>query len=352
MQIEQYVWGLTPEGMPVILYTMTNQQGAYVKLTNLGAAIVAVGVPDKHGKIDDVALGYEEWSSYQGDGAAMGKSVGRYANRIARGRFTLDGADYHLAVNNGPNHLHGGPTGFANRLWEARVETDRVVFAYQSPDGEENYPGDLNVEACYDWGDDNALIITYYGRVDGKATILNLTNHVYFNLKGDGQGDILDHTLQLNASHFLPTDPTAIPTGELQPVEGTPMDFRTPHLIGQRIEQPYEHLTIGKGYDHCWAIDGWTPGQLTAAGTLSEASTGRKIEILTTQPGIQIYTGNWLAGSPAGKHGQQYIDRSGVALECQLFPDTPNKPQFPGNGAVLRPGETYKQQIVYKFSLL
>ncbi len=346
MNIEQQVWGMTAEGQPVILYTMTNASGAYVRLTNLGATIVAVGVPDRDGRVEDVVLGYKEWPSYQGDGAAMGKSVGRYANRIAKGRFVLDGTEYRLAINNGPNHLHGGPAGFANRVWESRVETDRVVFSYLSADGEEGYPGELTVEACYDWDDECNLEITYYGRAEAP-TILNLTNHVYFNLTGDGQGDILDHTLQLHCAKFLPTDETAIPSGVMQPVAGTPMDFTEPHTIGERIHDKYQQLIIGKGYDHCWVIDGYAKGKLSPAGVLESPATGRRVEVFTTQPGIQVYTGNWLSGSPAGKHGD-YEDRSGVALECQSFPDTPNKPQFPS--AVLRPGETYEQKISYKFS--
>lgn len=346
MNIEQQIWGMTDEGRPVILYTMTNSSGAYVKVTNLGAAIVAIGVPDKTGAIDDVALGYKDWRSYRCDGPGMGKSVGRYANRIAKGKFTLDGKEYNLAINNGPNHLHGGPTGFANRLWESRVETDRVVFSYVSAPGEEGYPGELGVEAVFDWDDDCNLEITYYAKCDAP-TVVNLTNHVYFNLKGDGNGNILDHTLQLAAAKFLPTDSGQIPTGELQSVEGTPMDFRTPHVIGERINDKYEALVIGNGYDHCWAIDGYREGKLSVAGKLCEATSGRCVTVSTTQPGIQIYTGNWLSGAPMGKK-VAYADRDGIAMECQSFPDSPNKPSFPTT--VLRPGEQYEQHIIYSFS--
>lgn len=348
MSIEQQIWGITPEGDAIILYTMTNSSGASIKLTNYGAAIVSIIVPDSKGVMADVALGYGKWQDYVSDGPAMGKSVGRYANRIARGKFTLDGKEYRLAVNNGPNHLHGGPSGFQNRVWDARVETNRVVFSYISAAGEEGYPGELNVEACFDWDDECNLEITYFAKTDA-ATIVNLTNHVYFNLKGDGQGDILDHELQLNCEFFLPTDSTAIPTGVLENVEGTPMDFLNAHLIGERIEQDYIHLTYGKGYDHCWAIAGYKKGKMSYAGELYEATSGRTVTISTTQPGIQVYTGNWLEGSPLSKAGVEYIDRSGVALECQAFPDSPNRANFPS--VVLTPDEVYQEQIVYRFGV-
>ena len=347
MNIEQQVWGMMEDGRPVILYTMTNSNGAYVKLINYGAAIVAVGVPDKNGVIGDVALGYKDWQSYMNDGPGMGKSVGRYANRIAKGKFTLDGKDYQLAINNPPNHLHGGPGGFANRLWESRVEVNRVVFSYISADGEEGYPGELGVEAVFDWDDDCFLEITYLAKCDAP-TVVNLTNHVYFNLKGDGSGDILDHYLQLNSEKYLPTDDTQIPTGELAPVAVTPMDFKAPHTLGERINDPFEALKIGSGYDHCWAIYGYEQGKMSIAGKLSEPTSGRSVTVTTTQPGIQVYTGNWLADAPMGKSGK-YEARSGVAMECQLYPDSPNQPSFPT--AVLRPGEMYEQHIAYSFSV-
>lgn len=338
---------MSPEGTPIIIYTMTNSAGAYVKLTNIGASIVAIGVPDNKGLIEDVVLGYPKWESYQNDGPAMGKSVGRYANRIAKGVFSLDGKEYHLAINNGPNHLHGGPTGFQNRIWEPRVETDRIVFSYLSADGEEGYPGELSVEACYDWSNDCELEITYYAKTNAP-TIVNLTNHVYFNLKGDGRGDILDHVLSLNASHYLPTNEGSIPTGELANVAGTPMDFFTEsYTLGERINSDFEALRIGKGYDHCWAINDYAEGKFSSAAVLTSPESGRSLSVFTTQPGIQVYTGNWLSGCPTGKNGT-YEDRSGVALECQSFPDTPNKPDFPS--AVLLPEDTYEQHIIYKFS--
>lgn len=374
-EITQQVWGFTPAspsgeggGEPVILYTMTNANGATVQLTNYGASIVGITVPDRMGKMADVVLGYGKWQSYIADAPAMGKSVGRYANRIAKGSFDLDGHTYKLAVNNGPNHLHGGPTGFANRLWEGRVEGDRVVFGYHSADGEEGYPGALYVEACYDWDDDNTLEITYYGRLDGgdtsEATILNLTNHVYFNLNGHDSGSVLGHALTLKASRYLPTDETAIPLAAPQSpasVEGTPMDFRTAHTLGERIDDTsFRQLVWAKGYDHCWVIDGYprpTDGEewsvldnttLLPAAELYSEESGRFVKVATTQPGIQIYTGNWLSGSPESKAaGYFYSDRDGVAMECQAFPDSPNRSDFPG--VVLRAGQTYEQRISYEF---
>lgn len=372
MQIEQQVWGFTPEsasgngGMPVILYTMTNEHGAKVQLTNYGAAIVGITVPDRDGNLADVALGYEKWESYVNDGPAMGKSVGRYANRIAKGAFTLNGTEYRLAVNNGPNHLHGGPTGFQNRLWEGRVEGDRVVFGYKSENGEEGYPGELYVEACYDWDNEDRLEITYYARVIAdtpdapKETVVNLTNHVYFNLNGHNQGDILDHVLTLHATTYLPTDDTSIPTAKAPAdVEGTPMDFREPHVIRERIDYKFDQLIWGKGYDHCWVVDNYPTDSdnirvpvkesktLLAAGELYSPDSGRYVKVETTQPGIQVYTGNWLSGCPTGKGGWKYEDRFGVALECQAWPDTPNRADFPG--VALKEGEVYEQHIVYQF---
>lgn len=369
-EITQQVWGFTPAsptgdggGEPVVLYTMTNANGAIVQLTNYGASIVGVTVPDRMGKMADVVLGYGKWQSYIADGPAMGKSVGRYANRIAKGTFSLDGKTYKLAVNNGPNHLHGGPTGFANRLWEGRVEGDRVVFGYHAADGEEGYPGALYVEACFDWDDNNTLEITYFAKVEKEPTIVNLTNHVYFNLNGHDSGSVLGHSLILKASEYLPTDETAIPLPAPQSpatVEGTPMDFRSPTTLEARIDEPFQQLVWAKGYDHCWVIDGYpqpTNGEawsvlgnktlLPAAELFSEES-GRSVKVSTTQPGIQIYTGNWLSGSPESKtEGYFYSDRDGVAMECQAFPDSPNRSDFPS--VVLRPGEVYEQHIAYEF---
>ncbi|MCC8088604.1 MAG: galactose mutarotase [Rikenellaceae bacterium] len=348
MDIEQNVWGFTPEGEAVIIYTMTNSIGAYVKLTNIGAAIVGIGVPDKDGKIDDIVLGFRDYNDYFGDSAYLGKTVGRYANRIANGRFTLNGEEYKLARNNGPNHLHGGPNGLAEKLWQSRTEVNRVIFTYITPDGEEKYPGNIGIEVVYDWNDECELEITYYAKTD-KPTILNLTNHVYFNLKGEGNGDIHSHILQLNAGYYLPTDSTSIPLGEPESVIGTPMDFTSDKEIGRDINEKFEQLIIARGYDHTWILDNWQKGKLLDAGYLYEPTNGRIIYIQTTQPGLQVYTGNYLDGCGKNKKGEEHISRGGIALECQLFPDSPNKPDYPS--AVLNPEDDYEQHIIYRFGI-
>lgn len=346
MDIEQKVAGFTPEGDAVIVYTMRNSKGCEVELCNMGAAIVGIRVPDREDHIDDVALGYENRMDYVTEGPCMGKVPGRYANRIAKGHFELDGKEYHLAINNGPNALHGGPTGFHKSLWEGRVEENRVVFAIDSPDGHEGYPSDLYVEAVYDWDDDNRLELTLLAQTNG-ATVINLTNHAYFNLAGAGNGDIKGHTLRLNASHYLPTDQTLVPTGELRSVEGTPMDFRTAKPIGRDMEEQFDALLFGKGYDNCWPIDGFSEGKVQEAALLADPTTGRTMRVLTDQPSVQVYTGNWLSGCPMGKGGKRYGDYSGVAIECQGYPDAPNKPHFPSQ--VLRKGERYERHIVFEF---
>lgn len=347
IDITQDVLGFTALDEAVILYTMTNAGGAVVKLINIGASIVSISVPDKNGDKRDVALGFKMFDTYIGDGAALGKSVGRFANRIAGGKFSLEGVDYTLATNNGPNHLHGGPTGFQNKVWTSRVETNRVVFSYVSVNGEEGYPGELGVEAVYDWSDANELEITYFAASDA-TTIVNLTNHNYFNLDGEGAGDIHKHTLKLYAQNYLPTDATQIPTGEMAAVEGTPMDFREFKEIGKDIDADFEPLNIGHGYDHCWPIDGYVKGEMHIAAELFSATSGIHLTVSTTQPGVQIYTGNWLAGCGESKGGKQYQNRAGVALECQNFPDAPNKPTFPSS--VLKKDEVYEEHIVFKFT--
>jgi len=348
MDIEQRVAGFTPEGDVVVVYTMRNSKGCEVELCNMGAAIVSVRVPDKDGVLGDVVLGYENRMDYVTEGPCMGKVPGRYANRIAKGYFQLDGKEYRLNINNGPNALHGGPTGFHKSLWEGRVEENRVVFAIDSPDGHEGYPGDLYVEAVYDWDDDNRLELTLLAQTNG-ATVINLTNHAYFNLAGAGEGDIKAHSLRLNATKYLPTDQTLIPTGELADVEGTPMDFRAPKALGNELEADFPALIYGKGYDNCWAIAGYKEGVVTEAALLSEPTSGRTLRVLTDQPGVQVYTGNWLSGCPMGKGGKRYEDYSGVAIECQGFPDAPNKPQFPSQ--VLRKGERYERHIIFEFGV-
>lgn len=338
----------SPHG-EITLFNITNAAGASVELSSLGAGIVALRVPDRNGKIENVALSYANPADYMADGPCMGKIPGRFANRIADGKLEIDGVSYQLDRNNGPNALHGGPSGFMNRIWKAQQLTDGVRFSYRSADGEENYPGNLDVEATYRWSQENTLTLELTARTD-KATVVNLTNHAYFNLEGADSGSVLGHNLKINASNWLPTDNVQVPTGELAPVEGTPMDFRAPRPIGQEIKQDFEALKIGKGYDHCWAIDGWEKGKMTENAVVLEApGSGRVLSVGSTQPGVQIYTGNWLAGSPLNTSGRSYEDYDGVAIEMQGFPDAPNKPGFPSQA--LRPGEEYRQTIRFAFSI-
>ncbi|MCF0176963.1 MAG: galactose mutarotase [Bacteroidales bacterium] len=348
MEIKKELWGKTPEGKEIFRYTMTNSKGAYVQVSSVGAGIVAAVVPDKDGKLADVTLGYPDPMSYFGDGPCAGKIPGRFANRIAEGRFTLDGKEYTLPINNGPNHLHGGPEGFQNRVWESRENEGGVEFMYYSEDGEMGYPGNLKAVARYDWSEDNELRLTITAESDAP-TIVNLTNHAYWNLNGEGCGDVLGHVLKLNASEYLPTSDSLIPAGESEPVAGTPMDFVTPKVIGLDIKKDFPALNYGKGYDNCWVIDGAQPGQIQSCAELYAPESGRVLEVLTTQPGVQVYTGNWLAGSPVAKCGRSYNDYEGVAIECQNFPDSPNKADYPS--PVLRPGETFQQAIIFAFSV-
>lgn len=332
---------------PLTLFTITNESGASVTLSSLGAGIVAIRVPDRDGRIEDVVLGYDNPESYMADGPCMGKIPGRYANRIAKGHLEIDGKTCQLAINNGPNALHGGPTGFQNRIWDAEETASGVKFTYRSEDGEENYPGNLTVTAEYAWSDDNALTLEITAETDAP-TVVNLTNHAYFNLDGADAGSILNHKLKLKSNRFLPTDETQIPTGELQDVAGTPMDFRELKEIGRDISADFIPLKIGKGYDHCWVIDGWEKGLMIDEAVVLEAEkSGRRLVIDSTQPGVQVYTGNWLDGCPTGKNGKEYKDYEGVAIEMQGFPDAPNKPGFPSQ--ILLPGEEYRQTIIFKF---
>lgn len=330
----------------ITLLTIVNASGASVTLSTLGAGIVSVNVPDREGRMADVVLGYADPADYMADGPCAGKIPGRYANRIAKGRFSVGGREYQLAINNGPNALHGGPTGFQNRLWTVeKVEGDTVEFSYTSSDGEEGYPGQLKVTATYRWNDANELSLDLRAVTDSE-TVVNLTNHAYFNLGGHDSGSVLAHELWLGASRYLPTDDTLIPLGELSPVGGTPMDFTVAKPLGRDIKADFPALNYGKGYDNCFVIDG-ADGTLRDVARLTDPVSGRTLTVATTQPGVQVYTGNWLAGSPANKAGRSYDDYDGVAIECQNFPDAPNRPGFPP--AVLRPGEEYHQTIVFRF---
>ncbi len=325
---------------------LTNKSGASVMLTERGAGIVSIVVPDRNGVMGDVVLGYRDEESYLADGPCAGKIPGRFANRIDGGHFTLDGKEYQLVKNNPGYQLHGGPDGFSNRLWKAsRISDTEVILTLDSPDGDQGYPGNMHVEATYTWSDDNSLTLSIKATTDAP-TIINLTNHTYWNLDGEDSGSILDHVLKLNASRWLATSEALIPTGELAPVEGTPMDFRTAKPIGRDIKADFPALKYGKGYDNCWVLDG-APG-LKLAAELSSTVSGRRLEIWTDQPAAQVYTGNWLDGSPLSKSGRPYRDYDGVAIECQGFPDAPHHPDFPS--CVLRPGETYSRTIIFKLN--
>ncbi len=330
-------------------FTLTNSSGASVTLSNLGAGIISVIVPDKDGNMADVALGYAQPEDYFCDGPCMGKVPGRYANRIALGKFSLGGKEYSLSVNNGPNHLHGGKGEecWANRIWFGVQSGNEVSFALESPDGDAGYPGNVMAEVIYRWDDECRLTITFRAKSDAD-TVINLTNHAYFNLKGEGMGDIKDHTLKLEASTYLPTDQTLIPEGTLASVEGTPMDFRAPVRIGERLFEDFPALRYGKGYDNCWAVDGWKKGEVRKVAELSDYTSGRKLIVRTDAPGIQIYTGNWLKGCPISKSGAEYDDYYGVALECQSFPDSPNQPDFPST--LLTADDPWQRVIEFHFT--
>lgn len=331
----------------ITIYKITNSHGAWVELSSLGAGILGVGVPDKDGNIENVALAYADPADYMADGPCLGKCPGRYANRIAEGHLVVDGKTYQLAINNGPNHLHGGPTGFQNRLWDSQETADGVVFSYHSANGEENYPGNLTVKATYAWSDDNVLTLHFEAESDADS-VVNLTNHAYWNLRGADSGTALDHELCIKATKWLPTDSTLIPTGKLDDVAGTPMDFREFKTVGRDIKADFDALKFGKGYDNCWAIDGWAPGKMSEqAVVLRDPVSGRKLTVDSDQPGVQIYTGNWLAGSPRNHSGRPYEDYEGVAIEMQGFPDAPNQPGFPSQ--FLKAGEKYQRTISFKF---
>ena len=330
------------------LFSIVNADGSEVILSNLGACIVSVVVPDKLGRLADVVLGYRNPEDYSGDGPCMGKVPGRFANRIAAGRFTLGGKEYSLSINNGPNHLHGGPGEecFANRIWQAEETADGVRFTLESPDGDAGYPGALHVEALYTWSWDHKLTLKLTATSDAE-TVVNLTNHAYFNLKGEEAGDVTSHRLKLFASRYLPTDPTLIPVGPPAPVAGTPMDFTLPKELGTDLKADFPALNYGKGYDNCFVVDDWKKGVVRPVAELTEESSGRRLLVSTDAPGIQVYTGNWLAGCPVSKSGREYQDYDGVALECQAFPDSPNRPDFPFES--LSPGETYENTIIFAF---
>ena len=334
------------------LYTLENESGMTVRVTNYGAIITSIIVPDRNGKRADVALGYDRVEDYINavDKPYFGAVVGRYGNRIAKGEFTLDGETYSLLQNNGENHLHGGAIGFDKVVWavDEYVEGKSLTLSYLAKDKEEGYPGNLELIIVYTLADDNSLVVDYHATTD-KATPINVTQHTYFNLKGEGQGTILDHKLMLNAKTFTPVDGSLIPTGETPAVAGTPFDFTMAKAIGRDIDQQNEQLVFGLGYDHNWILNkGDKEGELSLAAQVHEPSSGRVMEIYTTEPGIQFYCGNFLDGRLKGKSGKPYVHRGGFCLETQHFPDSPNQPNFPST--ILKPGETYESKTVFKFS--
>lgn len=347
--MEKSLFGTLPDGQTADLYTLRNEKGMTVKITNFGGTIVSWTAPDKNGNYEDITLGCDSLSGYLKGTPYFGAVIGRYGNRIAKGKFSLDSTEYTLATNNIGNHLHGGLRGFDKVLWTATPAAGgepSLKLVYVSPDGEEGYPGNLQVEVVYTLQKDNSLRIDYTATTD-KKTVCNLTNHAYFNLAGAGKGDILSHELTLYADRFLPVDSTLIPTGELRPVAGTVFDFSKPVAIGARINEKSDaQIVAGGGYDHCWILKNVDNG-LKLAAVLSEPVSGRKMEVYTTEPAIQFYSGNFLDGTVIGKGRIPYAHRTGLCLETEHYPDSPNKPEFPTT--VLNPGETMKSTTVYKF---
>lgn len=341
------------DGRQTGLYTLCNDNGMTVQITNYGARIVALWVPSADGGFRGVVWGFEKIGDYiASPDNYCGPIVGRYGNRIGKGRFTLDGREYRLTINNGENHLHGGSGGFECRVWEAKEFTSpegdpALALSYRSPDGEEGYPGNLDITVTYTLTRSNELKIDYSATTDAP-TVLNPTSHVYYNLHGTTARSTDSHLLTIHASRFTPTDAGLIPTGELLEVEGTPLDFRTPRTIGERIDdRSYEPLRFGNGYDHNWVLDNYRPHEIAPAAELYEPATGIRMRILTDQPGLQFYAGQGMDGRETGKRGDRHAFRTGIALETQNFPDAPNHPNFPS--AVLRPGEVYSQHTVYAF---
>jgi aldose 1-epimerase len=341
-------FGKLPDGRHVHLFTLRNSKGTEARIMNYGGIIVSLKVADRNGKLGDVVLGYDNLDGYLKESPYFGAMIGRYGNRIAKGKFTLNGKNYTLAVNNGPNALHGGIKGFDKVLWNptiiARADGPSLKLQYTSVDGEEGYPGTLNVTAVYTLTEENAIKLEYTATTD-KDTVVNLTQHSYFNLAG--KGDILGHEVMMPADRFTPVDETLIPTGELKPVEGTAFDFRKPTTIGARIAQADEQLKFGNGYDHNWVFPKAT-GQFTTLAVVTEPTTGRMLEVLSTEPGLQFYSGNFLDGKLVGKGGWAYQFRNGFCMEPQHFPDSPNQPNFPS--VVLKPGQVYKNTIMFRFS--
>ena len=348
--VQQKPFG-TRDGRPINLYTLTNANGVEIDTMNYGGIILSIRVPDRKGKFADIVLGHEDLDGYIPNPPYIGAVVGRYANRIANGSFMLDGKTYTLPKNNGPNTLHGGIDKTLNKVvWDGEPLKGKsgVTYTYLSKDGDDGFPGNMKVSVTYTLTNENELVIDYEATTD-KTTVLNLSQHSYFNLAGEGTGDILNHEIMINADRFTPVDKNLIPTGELRPVKGTPLDFTTSTRVGARIDDSYDQIALAHGYDHNWVINRkGASDALTLAARVYEPTSGRVMEVSTTQPGVQFYTGNFLDGTVTGKQGHVYKRRFGLCLETQHFPDSPNHPDFPTT--TLKPGETFKSKTVFKFS--
>jgi len=348
--IEKTLYGKLPDGREIYQYTLLNKSGTTLKVLNFGAIVTSLTVPDRNGKYEDIVLGYDSLQDYMNGKSYFGAIVGRYGNRIGKGQFTLKGKKYQVTVNDGENHLHGGKIGFSKELWTANTVQDSagpsLQLTYISKDGEEGYPGKVTLSVTYTLTDNNELRIVYEGTTD-KTTILNPTHHSYFNLSGSLKNTILDHLLTIDADSITPVDKGLITTGKYLDVTKTPMDFRTPTAIGARINDQFEQLNFGKGYDHNWVIKNYAKGKLRKAAEVYEQKSGRIMTVYTDQPGLQFYSGNFLDGTAKGK-GVSYQLRTGLCLEAQCYPDSPNKPEFPT--VTLKPGEVYHQTTIYQFS--
>ena len=346
--LEKKPFGKTKDGTEVFLYTLKNKAGMQVQITNFGGVVYSLTAPDRYGKFDDVVLGFEKFADYEKVGPYFGALIGRYGNRIGNAQFKLDGKNYNLPKNNGPNTLHGGDRGFDKRVWQVKSSTpNSLALHYLSKDGEEGFPGNLNVDVIYSLTDNNELKIEYNATTDND-TVVNLTNHSYFNLRGQGNGDILGHRMTISADRFTPVDETLIPTGELKAVAGTPFDFTNATEIGARINAKDQQIRFGKGYDHNFVLRQQDSPGVRPVAKAMEPTTGRVLEVLTDQPGVQFYTGNFLDGTQIGKGGKAYQQRTGFCLETQHFPDSPNHANFPSTE--LKPGQKYHTVTVYRFT--
>ncbi len=340
------------DGKATDLFILKNKKGMEVAVTNYGCALLSIMVPDKNGKYANVVLGHDSIDHVTGSPEPfLSTVIGRYGNRIANGKFTLHGIEYNLTINNGPNSLHGGPTGFHARVWDAtQIDESTVQFEYFSEDGEEGFPGNMEIAMVYRLEEDENALVIEYRAVTDAPTLANLTNHAFFNLAGiaNPSPSIENNIVTIYADHYTPVDEVSIPTGEIAKVEGTPMDFRTPHVVGERINDKFQQIVYGAGYDHCYVVNKTETGELSHAATCVEPTSGRTLDVYTTEPGVQLYTGNWLNGF-AGAHGATFPARSGICFEAQCFPDTPNKPYFPS--ATLLPEDEYQQVTIYQFGI-